>query len=103
MPTGIGFAARSRWMTPAGCGWHPPIETAFPMLLIRSKARRYVIPPQGLNTSGNPIYDWSDAVKVMDADTGRHALALTGSEAFEWKMAGDPMRSCVRQVQQKAD
>jgi hypothetical protein len=25
---------------------------------------------------------------VMDADTGRHALALTGSEAFEWKMAG---------------
>ena len=48
----------------------------------------YVIPPQGLNTLGNPIYDWSDAVKVMDADTGRNALTLTGSEAFEWKMAG---------------
>ena len=48
----------------------------------------YAIAPQGLNALGNPIYTWSDAVKVMDADTGRNALALAGEEAFEWKMAG---------------
>jgi hypothetical protein len=48
----------------------------------------YVIRPQGLNTLGNPIYSWSGAVNVMDADTGRNALGLTSNENFEWKMTG---------------
>jgi hypothetical protein len=48
----------------------------------------YAIPPQGLNNLGNPIYSWSGALKVMDADTGRDALSLVNGEGFEWKMAG---------------
>ena len=48
----------------------------------------YAIPSQGLNNLGNPIYSWRDAVKVMDADTGRNALNLAGTENFEWKMVG---------------
>ena len=48
----------------------------------------YAIPVQGLNSRGNPMYRWSDAVKLMDGTTGRNALGLTGSERFEWKMAG---------------
>ena len=48
----------------------------------------YAIPPRGLNNMGNPIYSWSGAVKVMDAETGRNALGLAGGESFEWKMTG---------------
>ena len=48
----------------------------------------YAIPSRGLNNLGNPIYSWRDAVKVMDADTGRNALNLAGTENFEWKMVG---------------
>jgi PA14 domain/Chitobiase/beta-hexosaminidase C-terminal domain/Divergent InlB B-repeat domain/FlgD Ig-like domain len=48
----------------------------------------YVIPCQGLNSIGNPIYSWRDVVKVMDAATGRNALNLAAAESFEWKMSG---------------
>lgn len=48
----------------------------------------YAIRSQGLNNLGNPIYSWRDAVKVADADTGRNALNLAGTENFEWKMVG---------------
>ena len=46
----------------------------------------YAIPSRGLNNIGNPIYTWRDAVRVADADTGRNALNLAGTENFEWKM-----------------
>ncbi|HEY5707423.1 MAG TPA: PA14 domain-containing protein [Terrimicrobiaceae bacterium] len=48
----------------------------------------YAIPPQGLNSLGNPVYRWSDAVKVVNASTGRDSLGLASGEGFEWKMAG---------------
>lgn len=45
----------------------------------------YAIPHQGLNSQGNPIYRWANAVKVMDEATGRNALGVTGGE-FNWMM-----------------
>lgn len=45
----------------------------------------YTIPLQGLNSQGNPIYSWSDAVKVMDETTGVNAM---GGASCEYKMVG---------------
>jgi Divergent InlB B-repeat domain/FlgD Ig-like domain len=70
------------WMASAGRNRIPDPDYPF------EGEALYAIPPQGLNNLGNPIYSWSGAVKVMDADTGRNALGLASEERFEWKMAG---------------
>ncbi len=70
------------WMTSANRN-HVP-EASYPW----EGEAIYAIPNRGLNNIGNPIYSWTDAVKVADANTGRNALHLAGTENFEWKMAG---------------
>jgi PA14 domain/Divergent InlB B-repeat domain len=70
------------WMASANRDHIPDVSYSF------EGEALYAIPPQGLNNLGNPIYSWSGAVKVMDADTGRNALGLASGEGFEWKMTG---------------
>jgi len=65
------------WMTSAG-RIAPPAP--------QEKGAIYVIPSQGLNSRGVPIYRWASAVKVMDEETGRQALGQTDG-FFNWMMA----------------
>ena len=89
IPTGSGSGGRLKWMMPAGFGWLPPIEITFADVSYPfEREALYAIPPRGLNNLGNPIYSWSGAVKVMDAETGWKALGLPSDEGFEWKMTG---------------
>ena len=70
------------WMASANRDHIPDVSYPF------EREALYAIPPRGLNSLGNPIYSWWDAVKVMDAETGWNALGLPSEEGFEWRMTG---------------
>ena len=58
----------------------------------------YAVASQGVNGLGNPIYRWSDSVRMMDGVIPRTALNLAGNENFAWNLVGqssDGMVYCM--------
>ncbi len=68
----------------SGWVWMPSAARLSPQVPFERNSI-YVIPPQGLNSKGIPIYRWANAVKVMDEQTGRDALGQTDG-TFNWMM-----------------
>lgn len=83
-PAGWKWDKASVGIDDQGWVWLASYARIFPPGPFEAKAI-YAIAPQGLNTQGNPIYRWANAVKVMDEATGRNALGVTGGE-FNWMM-----------------
>jgi Divergent InlB B-repeat domain/FlgD Ig-like domain len=83
-PAGWKWDQASLGVDDAGWVWVASAARIFPPGPFEGEAI-YTIAPRGLNALGNPVYQWTDAVQVMDEATGRNALGLAG-EQFHWMM-----------------
>ena len=82
-PAGWKWDQASLGVDDAGWIWVASAARIFPPGAFEGQAI-YAIAP-GQSDLGNPTYQWTSAVKVMDEATGRAALGLAG-EQFNWMM-----------------